>query len=152
MIPGGYIGVSIFFVISGYLITLILLKGFNSGSFNFFDFYIKRVKRIFPSLVIILIFSIIVGYFLLPPKEYAQIGKYTLGGSLFIDNFIAWNESGYFDGTAELKPLLHLWSLGIEEQYHLLWPLFLWAIFTRKLSFILATASIGGLIDLYSMA
>lgn len=80
LIPGGYIGVSIFFVISGYLITLILLKGFNSGSFNFLDFYIKRVRRIFPSLVIILIFSIIVGYFLLPPQEYAQIGKYTLGG------------------------------------------------------------------------
>lgn len=142
LIPGGYIGVSIFFVISGYLITLILLKGFNSGSFNFLDFYIKRVRRIFPSLVIILIFSIIVGYFLLPPQEYAQIGKYTLGGFLFIDNFIAWTESGYFDGTAELKPLLHLWSLGIEEQYYLLWPLFLWVIFTRKLSFILAIASV----------
>lgn len=135
IMSGGYIGVSIFFVISGYLISTILFKGFDKNNFDFVDFYIKRIRRIFPSLIVILFFAFFLGWLVLLPDEFILLGKYVAGGSIFIDNFLAWSNAGYFDKNAELKPLLHLWSLGIEEQFYIFWPLTLWLFWRLKINF-----------------
>jgi peptidoglycan/LPS O-acetylase OafA/YrhL len=138
---GGFIGVDIFFVISGYLISSIILTNLRNQSFKFSTFYTRRIKRIFPALVIVLISCHVAGWFLLSPGEYQQLGKHIAGGSSFSSNFILWNESGYFDNSAETKPLLHLWSLGIEEQFYILWPFILWGAFKRQYNFLLVIGS-----------
>jgi peptidoglycan/LPS O-acetylase OafA/YrhL len=135
---GGFIGVDIFFVISGYLISKIILTDLNQGTFSFSRFYSRRIKRIFPSLLTVLSACLIFGWFALLSDEYQLLGKHTAGGALFISNILLWGESGYFDSAAELKPLLHLWSLGIEEQFYLFWPLILWVASKFKFN-ILAT-------------
>lgn len=122
---GGFIGVDIFFVISGFLISTILFENLENGTFSFFDFYSRRIKRIFPALIIVLISIFILGWFILLPDEYKQLGKHIASASGFISNFTLWNESGYFDNASSTKPLLHLWSLGIEEQFYIIWPLLL---------------------------
>lgn len=126
LLPGGFVGVDIFFVISGYLITSILQKNLESGSFGFFDFYSRRVRRIFPALLLVLIVSLAVGWQVLLANEYAQLGRHIAAGAGFMSNFALWAESGYFDTASDAKPLLHLWSLGIEEQFYLVWPLLMW--------------------------
>ena len=132
IVTGGYIGVSIFFVISGYLISTILFKAINKGQIDFLDFYLRRIRRIFPALIVILVAAFAIGWFILLPEEFWQLGLYIAGGAAFGDNFVAWHNAGYFDRQAELKPLLHLWSLGIEEQFYLLWPFILWFAWKRK--------------------
>lgn len=124
-IAAGFIGVDIFFVISGYLISSIILSSLNKSRFSLFEFYIKRVKRIFPALFLVLLVSMVYGWFKLFPSEYVLLGKHVSAGSAFISNIIFWRESGYFDTASELKPMLHLWSLGIEEQFYIVWPLLL---------------------------
>ena len=131
-VHGGFIGVDIFFVISGYLISSIIYKGLNEGSFSFADFYVRRIKRIFPALILVLISCLIFGWFSLLSDEYQQLGKHIFGASNFTNNFMFWSESGYFDNVASTKPLLHLWSLSIEEQFYLLWPLLLYWIYKWK--------------------
>ncbi len=120
LFAGGYVGVDIFFVISGFLITSIICRHLERGSFSFQDFYARRAKRIFPALVIVLLAACGYGWFILLPDEFAQLGKHIVAGAGFVSNFVLWKESGYFDKSAEAKPLLHLWSLGIEEQFYLL--------------------------------
>ncbi len=122
---GGFVGVDIFFVISGYLITTIILKGQSQNSFNLVEFYSRRIKRIFPSLIVVLSFCLVSGWFILLANEYEFLGKHIAAGSLYVSNIVLQSESGYFDTDAELKPLLHLWSLSIEEQFYLLFPLLL---------------------------
>jgi peptidoglycan/LPS O-acetylase OafA/YrhL len=122
---GGFIGVDIFFVISGYLITSIIIKDQSNDNFNLLHFYKRRIKRIFPSLIIVLIFCIVAGWFVLLSNEYELLGKHIFASSIYISNFILQSEAGYFDTDSELKPLLHLWSLAIEEQFYLIFPLFL---------------------------
>lgn len=124
-IRGGFVGVDIFFVISGYLISSIILKSLDSGAFSFGDFYARRVRRIFPALLVVLLASLGFGWFVLLADEYAQLGKHVAGGAAFVANFVYWDEVDYFDSAAELKPLLHLWSLGVEEQFYIVWPLLL---------------------------
>jgi len=124
-VPGGFVGVDVFFVISGYLISRIILGRLNAGSFTFADFYARRVRRIFPALTVVLIATFGIGWYCLFPDEYSLLGKHIAGGAGFLSNLILWKEAGYFDPAAEFKPLLHLWSLGIEEQFYLLWPLLL---------------------------
>lgn len=124
-LQGGFVGVDIFFVISGFLITSIILKQAALNTFSLSHFYANRIRRIFPALLLVLIFSLVVGWFSLTADEYKQLGFHAAGGALFIDNFIFWRESGYFDNAAETKPLLHLWSLAIEEQFYLVWPVVL---------------------------
>ena len=116
---GGFIGVDIFFVISGYLISTIILENLERNRFSFIEFYSRRIKRIFPSLLVVLVFCFTIGWFTLFADEFKQLGKHIAGGAGFISNFLFWNESGYFDNAADTKPLLHLWSLGIEEQYYI---------------------------------
>ncbi len=125
-IKGGFTGVDIFFVISGYLISTIMIGSLERNSFTFLDFYARRIKRIFPALLLILTACCTLGWFVLMADEYKQLGKHIAGGAGFVSNFLFWNESGYFDNAVETKPLLHLWSLGIEEQFYILWPLLLW--------------------------
>jgi peptidoglycan/LPS O-acetylase OafA/YrhL len=142
---GGYVGVDIFFVISGFLITSIICKKLERGKFSFWDFYARRAKRIFPALIVVLLVVCAYGYFILLPNEFERLGKHVSAGAGFVSNFVSWKESGYFDKAAEVKPLLHLWSLGIEEQFYLLWPpLLVWA-WRRKTDVFGITCTIVGI-------
>lgn len=131
---GGFIGVDIFFVISGYLITSIILKGLHQEKFSPLDFYSRRIKRIFPALTTVLVFCLVAGWFILLANEYQVLGKHVAAGATYISNFILESESGYFDTEAELKPLLHLWSLSIEEQFYLIFPLILMLTFRIRVN------------------
>lgn len=124
-LPGGFVGVDVFFVISGYLISGLILTDLEKERFSFAVFYARRIRRIFPALILVLAASSLAGWFLLLPDEYSQLGKHVAGGAGFVSNFVLLGEAGYFDSDAELKPLLHLWSLGIEEQFYFIWPLLL---------------------------
>jgi len=124
-LTGGFIGVDIFFIISGYLITSIILRQQSQNSFSLLEFYSRRIKRIFPALIVVLGFCLVSGWFILLENEYALLGKHVAAGAIYISNFILQSESGYFDIDSELKPLLHLWSLAIEEQFYLVFPLLL---------------------------
>lgn len=129
LFPGGFVGVDIFFVISGYLISKHIWEELSVEKFSIKTFYARRVRRIFPALIVVLIFCLSFGWVVLTPGEYEQLGKHVTGGTGFVSNLIYWKEAGYFDNAADTKPLLHLWSLGIEEQFYILWPLiltFLW--------------------------
>jgi peptidoglycan/LPS O-acetylase OafA/YrhL len=125
ILPGGFVGVDVFFVISGFLITGILLAEHEKHRFSLARFYARRIRRLFPSLCVVLLACLGLGWFLLFPDEYRQLGKHVFAGAGFGSNVLLWRETGYFDTEAESKPLLHLWSLGIEEQFYLVWPLVL---------------------------
>lgn len=129
--PGGFVGVDIFFVISGFLISNIVFGSLDTGQFSFQQFYARRIKRIFPALMLVLFFCLAVGRLKLLADEYKELGKHISAGTGFVSNIVLWKESGYFDSAAELKPLLHLWSLGIEEQFYLLWPPLLFLAWKR---------------------
>lgn len=131
---GGFIGVDVFFVISGYLISTIILRNLGSGDFSFTEFYMRRVRRIFPALALVLAASFAFGWFVLSGPEYKQLGKHIAAAAGFSSNIVLWNEAGYFDNSGEVKPLLHLWSLGIEEQFYILWPALLWTAWKRNIS------------------
>lgn len=127
-LPGGFIGVDVFFVISGYLITSILTSQLATQSFSLLDFYSRRIRRIFPSLILVLCAVLAFGWISLFQEEYRLLGKHVAAGATFLSNIVFWLETGYFDTAADTKPLLHLWSLAIEEQFYIAWPLALWAI------------------------
>jgi peptidoglycan/LPS O-acetylase OafA/YrhL len=124
-VHGGFIGVDLFFVISGYLITNIIQRHLNEGDFSIIDFYKRRIRRIFPALLVVTFACFVAGWFLLSPNDFASLGTNIAGGAVFIQNFVLMHQVGYFDIEAAKKPLLHLWSLGIEEQYYVVWPLLL---------------------------
>ena len=122
---GGYVGVDVFFVISGYLITSIILSEQQAGRFSLAGFYERRARRILPALFTVVIACLPFAWVLLTPDELRSFAKSVIGVSTFTSNFHFWGESGYFDTDAELKPLLHTWSLAVEEQYYILFPLLL---------------------------
>lgn len=130
--PGGFIGVDVFFVISGFLISTIILKQLRRSTFTVANFYRRRIRRIFPALAIVLATCLLFGWYALLPDEFELLGKHVAAASVFVSNFVSWHEVGYFDRDAALKPLLHLWSLGIEEQFYLGWPLLLLFLKNRK--------------------
>jgi peptidoglycan/LPS O-acetylase OafA/YrhL len=140
---GGFIGVDVFFVISGFLISSIIFSNLEHGSFSIVEFYNRRIRRIFPALIVVLIATFAFGWSALIADEYKQLGKHIAGGAGFVSNFILWNESGYFDNTADTKPLLHLWSLGIEEQFYIFWPLLLAVVWKKSWSFLRITLLIA---------
>jgi len=142
-VRGGFIGVDIFFVISGYLISTIILQNLDKGTFGFAEFYSRRIRRIFPALAAVLLAAWCVGLFVLLPGELAQLGRHIAAGAVFGSNFQLWGEAGYFDEAARAKPLLHLWSLGIEEQFYIVWPLLLWLARGRTGRLILMAALAG---------
>jgi peptidoglycan/LPS O-acetylase OafA/YrhL len=132
VVRGGFVGVDVFFVISGFLISGIIFPDMERGHFNFIDFYARRIRRIFPSLIVVLLFALAFGWLFLLTDEFRQLGKNIAGSGAFANNFILWGDSGYFDSAATQKPLLHLWSLGIEEQFYLSYPLLAWWIWRRS--------------------
>lgn len=141
-IRGGFVGVDIFFVISGYLITSIILTNLNNGTFSFSEFYSRRIKRIFPALIVVMTTCLIFGWYALLPHEYKQLGKHLAAGAGFVSNLFFWQEAGYFDNAAESKPLLHLWSLGIEEQFYILWPLLIYFAVKQRLNVLVLALAI----------
>jgi peptidoglycan/LPS O-acetylase OafA/YrhL len=122
LIPGGFVGVDIFFVISGFLIASLILEKLKDGTFGFLEFYSRRIRRLFPALTVVLLTTLILGWFTLFPAEFAALGKNTLAGAAFVANIQTYSEIGYFDAPAATKPLLHLWSLGVEEQFYFIFP------------------------------
>nr|WP_260396891.1 acyltransferase family protein [Variovorax sp. KBW07] len=132
LLPGGFVGVDVFFVISGFLISTIILKGTADGTFSYRDFYGRRLRRIGPALAVVLLAAMIGGWFILGWRDYQNLGRHALGGAGFVSNFLLWREAGYFDASAETKPLLHLWSLAIEEQFYIVWPLLLGIAWRRR--------------------
>ncbi len=133
LLPAGFIGVDIFFVISGFLIGGIISSRLKQGTFSFLDFYSRRVRRIFPALFTVLLVFGFAGWYMLLADEYRALAKHSTAAALFIANFAFWSEAGYFDQAAETKPLLHLWSLGIEEQFYIVFPLLLWGAWRLRL-------------------
>ncbi|MCD8553363.1 acyltransferase family protein [Seleniivibrio sp.] len=122
---GGFIGVDVFFVISGYLITSIIYKELVSGTFTIANFYVRRVKRIFPALFAMIAVTGLLSYFFLLPSHFEKFGKSAAAAVFFCANIVFWGDSGYFETAAESKPLLHTWSLGVEEQFYIFFPLML---------------------------
>lgn len=131
LIPGGFFGVDVFFVISGFLISSIIFRNIQNGTFSYLSFYDKRIKRIIPNLLLLLTFVMLVGYFLLFSPDYNNLGRHVYSSAGFIENFRLLSEVDYFTEDALRKPLLHLWSLAIEEQFYIFFPLlsvFLWRV------------------------
>lgn len=144
-LSGGFIGVDIFFVISGYLITGILIEDAAANNLSIWRFYERRIRRIFPALILVLVASLVFGWVALFPLEYEQLGQHALAAVAFLSNIQLWSEAGYFDAAAHAKPLLHLWSLGIEEQFYLFWPLVVWAAIKARVSLIIVVVVLGAL-------
>jgi peptidoglycan/LPS O-acetylase OafA/YrhL len=143
VVTGGFVGVDIFFVISGYLITGIILETLDGGTFGFAAFYARRIRRIFPALILVLCACAVFGRAALFENEFKQLSTHILAGAGFFSNTLLRLEAGYFDNSVQTKPLLHLWSLAIEEQFYLLWPFCLWLAYKKRF---------GGLIVILTIA
>lgn len=120
---GGFIGVDIFFVISGFLITRLILNALEEGAFSFSQFYARRARRLFPALFFTLALSALLATILFVPQDLERFGGALLHSILSVSNFYFWSEASYFGAHASVKPLLHTWSLSVEEQFYLVWPL-----------------------------
>lgn len=132
-LPGGFVGVDVFFVISGYLISSIIFRSLEKGSFSFLDFYARRIRRIFPALSFLLIGVILLGALFLTPEEFKNLGKQAIYASAFGENiFLIRHSGGYWDTATEMKPLMHLWTLAVEEQYYIFYPLLCWVLWKLK--------------------
>lgn len=131
-ITGGYVGVDVFFVISGYLITGIIVRELNEGSFSFLNFYSRRARRIAPALLITLLGTSILAYFLLLPNDFERYGLALVSQVFFASNLFHWRTSGYFGPASDQLPLLHTWSLAIEEQFYFLLPAWLFLVYRFK--------------------
>ena len=128
---GGFVGVDIFFVISGFLITRLIHDAVNRGTFSFSDFYLRRARRLFPALFFTLLVTFAIASWIFLPHHLERFGGALIHSILSVSNFYFWGEAGYFDADASLKPLLHTWSLSVEEQFYFVWPLTLFLLITR---------------------
>ena len=141
LFSGGYVGVDVFFVISGYLITTIILAELEAGTFSLIHFYERRARRILPALFVVMFACLPFAWFWLLPSVMKTFSESLIAVSTFLSNFYFYNQSGYFEAAAELKPLIHTWSLAVEEQYYVLFPLFLmltWKLGKRSIVGLLA--------------
>lgn len=145
---GGFVGVDVFFVISGYLITTIILAELESDRFSILNFYERRARRILPALFFVLLVCIPFALMWMLPEDYISFSQSLVAVSTFSSNILFWSQSGYFDGAAELKPLLHTWSLAVEEQYYLLFPVFLMCVWRFGRQRVLLLLIIGLVISL----
>lgn len=125
LFSGGFVGVDVFFVISGYLITTILIEDLENEQFSIINFYERRARRILPVLFFVMILCVPFAWILFSDAELSKFGAGLIGVSLFVSNLVFWKQQGYFDESAELNPILHTWSLAVEEQYYVLFPIFL---------------------------
>ena len=141
---GGFVGVDVFFVISGYLITSILLAELETGKLSLAHFYERRARRILPALFLVMFTCLLFSWFWLLPPNFKSFSQSLVAVSLFASNFLFWRTNGYFEAFAEFKPLLHTWSLAVEEQYYVLFPLFLmlcWRLGKRRLALLLVAVT-----------
>lgn len=138
---GGYVGVDVFFVISGYLITTILAAELNSNAYSIVNFYERRARRILPALFVMLAVTLPIAYGLLNPSDLRAYAKSLLGSVLFLANVTAYMQSGYFDAASDIKPLMHLWSLAIEEQYYVFFPVLLALLWKFKQAKVIAVVA-----------
>jgi len=145
LFSGGFVGVDIFFVISGYLITTIIVAEIHAGNFSIINFYERRARRILPALFFVLFCSLPFAWFWLVPADLKSLSQSLVAVCLFASNILFWQTSGYFDSAAELKPLLHTWSLAVEEQFYVLFPLALmlaWRLWPRRMLPLLGLAAV----------
>lgn len=147
-LSGGYVGVDIFFVISGFLITTIIYSELSEKKFSILKFYERRARRILPALFFVLTFSTVVAVFTMLPYKLVTYGQALVGTVLFISNVVLWKQSGYFATESEMNPLLHTWSLGVEEQYYLFFPLGLMLIWWMKRQWVITFLVIAGIASL----
>jgi peptidoglycan/LPS O-acetylase OafA/YrhL len=145
---GGFVGVDVFFVISGYLITTIIISEMAEGKFSIVNFYERRARRILPALFFVMAACLPFALFWLTPIHLKDFGQSILAVSTFSSNILFWWESGYFGTAAELKPLLHTWSLAVEEQYYILFPVFLMSIWRLGIKWVLIILSITFFVSL----
>jgi peptidoglycan/LPS O-acetylase OafA/YrhL/acyl-CoA-binding protein len=152
LLTGGYVGVDVFFVISGFLITRLIVKEIEQTSrFDFINFYCRRIKRLFPALFFVLLCTLLAGLILFAPSNLRFLGRSITAAALSLSNGLFWLESGYFNATASTKPLLHTWSLGVEEQFYLIWPFILFLVACKgHKKFWLATICFLGVLSLGS--
>ncbi len=152
---GGFAGVDVFFVISGYLITSVILTGLESDRFQLGNFFERRARRILPALLLIAALCVPIAWFLLPPRDMQNFAQSLVAVPLFASNILFWREGDYFEPASDLKPLLHTWSLSVEEQFYLLFPillLFTWRLSRRSIPTVLATMALSSFIaaDLFA--
>ena len=143
LFPGGFVGVDVFFVISGYLITGILLRNLREHRFSFLDFYGRRIRRIFPALLLVLAACLAVGWYVLLPDEFQDLARHVLASAGFLSNALLWRHNAYFAIDADTRPLQHLWSLAVEEQFYIAWPLVLWLAWRLRMNVALVIAVIA---------
>ena len=147
---GGFQGVDIFFVISGFIITRLIIFQHHAGTFSFIDFYERRIRRLLPAMLAVTLFVCTAGWFILLPEDYSRTGLSVAAVGTFLSNMLFWRESGYFDVSASIKPLLHTWSLAVEEQFYLVYPAVLVLLLARSSKVVLAAGL--GLIAFLSLA
>ncbi|NNN80362.1 acyltransferase family protein [Vibrio sp. 11-4(1)] len=127
-VPGGFAGVDVFFVISGFLMTGIIFRGLEKDNFSLFQFYVARANRIIPALAVLCIILLVFGWLYLTPSDYKVLGKHVASSISFLSNIVYWRESGYFDAASHEKWLLHTWSLSVEWQFYILYPVVILAL------------------------
>ncbi len=147
-VRGGFVGVDVFFVISGFLITRLILRDVAAGKFSLRAFYIRRVRRLGPALVVTILLSCVASLLLLAPEHLVRFGGSAVATVLSVSNFYFWQEAGYFDASAIVKPLLHTWSLSVEEQFYLVWPALLFALAAWRAWAPLAFIAVAGIASL----
>lgn len=147
-LKGGYVGVDVFFVISGYLITSLIAKDLRQGTFSLMDFWGRRVRRILPALVVVTLAAIVAGWFILLPEDYANLGKSVIALVLMVSNIHFYQDTGYFAAAADEKPLLHTWSLAVEEQFYLFVPFLAFVpVWIRRARWSLAAVILCGILS-----
>ena len=142
-LPGGLVGVDIFFVISGYLISGHIVQQMRADRFSLLDFYSRRVRRIFPALIIVLVASLCFGWMVMSVDAFGLLGKHVAGGADFVANLVFWTERGVRAGESNFNPMLHLWSLGVEEQFYIVWPVLAWFAWRRGLNVLATIATVA---------
>ncbi|HDI4959688.1 TPA: acyltransferase [Salmonella enterica] len=147
-VSGGFVGVDIFFVISGYLITGILVSGIEKGTYKYSTFILSRISRLYPTLLFILIACLLLGFLIFTPNDYKEIGISSLYSALSISNFHFMLGSGYFDTSSEVNPLLHTWSLSVEQQFYLIWPIVIFAAMRSGRKLAVSLIVIAGVMSL----
>lgn len=134
---GGFIGVDVFFVLSGYLIGSIIVRQLKEDKFSLTQFYFRRIRRLFPVFVVVILVTTIAAYLIMLPSDFKEFGQSVIASSVYLSNILFYLEAGYFDTASHLKPLLHTWSLSVEEQFYIIFPILAWCIYRLNKSWLL---------------